>query len=474
MTRKGKPDSIRNLIADLLTVFPETSPQETPYGDHMARLAGEHRSGGLILGPDGGFREQAGSDKVAGGETLIEDAQIGRVFEMRFENALTATETLVLRALIAGHSIREISKRDAVSHETRRNQLKAIMAKAGISRQVDLVAIMSTLLAMAALKSARDEALAPVHAFLERFHGQGLRIYSPHLAGGRQLLLLERGPVDGRPVLHMHSGFFPILPIDNARLEKIGIRIITPLRPGYFGLPVDWKADANARAEAFAEDLATLLRDFRLDRIPVFAQAHGAIAAVALCARLGTRIERLILHAALVDGQEHERHAGSFQTAHKGLARKAPRMLVRAYGFLGGRIVQRRNLDQVLRKIYGHSAADMQVLEDPERRAWIQALFSDISRLNGRGIVSDSQLHQAQWFKALAHLPIPRTLIYGDQERHSNFDLLAARCAEIGVEMRIIPGEGMLSMLFGCEDMLREAAGLSIEQTMRSAASPAC
>ncbi len=463
MTRIDRPDSIRSLLSDLLTVFPDTDPKEMSYRAHMDRLAGEQEAGGLFLDPDGGFSEHSDPDTVSKGETLIDDAQIGRVFELRFGEVLTSTEIRVLRSVIAGYSIKEISTRDAVSHETRRNQLKTIMAKAGISRQVDLVAIMSTLLAVAVMDSGKEEIPPPARAFLDRFHGQGLRIYSPHLANGRRLLLLERGPVDGCPVLHMHSSFFPVLPIDDARLEEIGIRIVTPLRPGYFGLPVDWKMTANDRMAAFADDLATILRDFRLDNVPVYAHAHGATAAVALCARLGESVERLLVHAAFAGGPVHEKHQEAFMRAHKGLSCRMPKMLVRAYGLLGRTMVKPDNLNQMLFKLFNHSPADMRVLDNPDRRAWIQALFCGIGRYSGPGIVSDSQLHLWHWVETLEHLPIAKLLIYGSQERHSNFDQLSRHCAGTDAELRIVPDEGMLSMMFSCEDMLREAAGIGIE-----------
>ncbi len=460
MTRMDRPDTLRNMLADLLTVFPDTGPRETPYLARLERLGIEQNAGGLFLDADGGFSEHTSSDAIAEGQTLIEDKQIGQVFQLRFDAALTSTEKRVLRSIIAGRSVREISARDSVAHETRRNQLKTIMAKAGISRQVDLVAIMSTLLAMAALKPGKDEIPPPVRGFLDRFHGRGLRIYSPHLPSGRRLLLLERGPADGRPVLHMHSAFFPLLPIDDARLDAIGIRIITPLRPGFFGLPVDWQAGANARTQTFVDDLATVLRDFRLDHVPVFGHAHGATAAVALCARLGDRGARLTLLSAQAGGPDHRGYLPLHVRAHQGLARNSPKMLTRTYRLLGHSIVRPDNLDQVLHKFFGHSRADLQALRDPGNRAWLQALFCDIGQSNIAGIVSDSQLFLRDWVEALGQLPMTRTVIYGGEDRYANFDSLASRCAETGAELRIIAGQGSLSLLFAAETLLREAAGL--------------
>jgi DNA-binding CsgD family transcriptional regulator len=100
----------------------------------------------LVLRRDGRFEiSTAGTCQPK--DNVTDDKGIQQTFWQCFRQSLTSTEVGIMWGLLAGLSIREISEADQVSYETRRNQLKAIMEKAGTSRQTDLIARMAAALA---------------------------------------------------------------------------------------------------------------------------------------------------------------------------------------------------------------------------------------------------------------------------------------------------------------------------------------
>ena len=58
---------------------------------------------------------------------------------------LTAAEARVARGLVTGDTLPEIAAAGGVSHETVRSQLRGALAKTGLHRQTELVALLSGL-----------------------------------------------------------------------------------------------------------------------------------------------------------------------------------------------------------------------------------------------------------------------------------------------------------------------------------------
>jgi DNA-binding CsgD family transcriptional regulator len=56
---------------------------------------------------------------------------------------LTPAEARVAAAIAEGRTVEVIAAAANVSHETVRSQLKAVLGKAGVSRQVDLVQLLA-------------------------------------------------------------------------------------------------------------------------------------------------------------------------------------------------------------------------------------------------------------------------------------------------------------------------------------------
>lgn len=452
-----------DLLADVFSTFPDDARDESmlAFSRHVAQLGTKRL--GIHLCPDGRIVDASQPDPGASQRGIfIADTKIGQIFSSRYGSPVTETETRVLRGLIAGMTLKEISTADGVSYQTRRNQLKAIMEKARVTRQTELVVTISTLLVLSATQDEDKSRLAQgkIRDFVDRYYPKQARIFSPRLADGTSMLILDMGPPTGMPVLHMHSAFFPVFPFppDMSALTALNLRVITPMRPGFFGLPVDWQAPAEVRIENFTGALAGFLDDFDLADIPVFSHAHGIVAAISLCRRLGNRVPRLIGHGAQYVVPDQQFRQRVHIRGHFRLLERSPRLLVEVYRLLAHAVVRPTKLKETLENIFGDSLPDMAALSDPAYQAWLFHIISKVGRDNIPGIVSDIQTTQEDWLKPLMSLSMPISLIYGREDSYSNH-LEVAKCVDgKPIDLRLKDNEGLISMMFHPNAILADIA----------------
>lgn len=113
------------------------------------------------------------------------------------------------------------------------------------------------------------------------------------LPSGRRFGIAEYGDPDGWPVFAFHGAPASriMFGVTDADAHRLGLRIIAIDRPGYGLSPIDYSATLTRRTDAFAE-LADALG---LDRFSVLGVSGGGPYAVALAARLGSRIAAMAL-----------------------------------------------------------------------------------------------------------------------------------------------------------------------------------
>jgi len=113
------------------------------------------------------------------------------------------------------------------------------------------------------------------------------------LRSGRRVGVATYGDPNGLPVLAMHGAPACRLMFDAADgpAHACGVRLIAFDRPGYGLTPLDYGASLQSRTDVFAE----LPDALGLDRFSLFGISGGGPYAVALAARLGSRVTGLAL-----------------------------------------------------------------------------------------------------------------------------------------------------------------------------------
>lgn len=172
------------------------------------------------------------------------------------QQSLTLGELRLLAQLLGGMTVRQTSATDGVSYETRRGQLKSILLKFNISRQSDLITELTNTILIDILTRPRSEDQgSTIEKYVDMYFPKKARLQNYSLTEGRYVSVIELGPVSGDPVVLCHAMYLGDLDDDFIQsLEDLNLRIVAPLRAGYF----DSAAKALSHKEHFAHALDSL------------------------------------------------------------------------------------------------------------------------------------------------------------------------------------------------------------------------
>lgn len=210
---------------------------------------------------------------------------------------LTAAEAKLVSALVRDESLNSIAEQFGISKHTIRSQLKSVYEKTDTHRQAELVRQVITGPAMLAAISGRGECadnfrVTPIK--LSKFaKGASTHHRSVRLPDNRLLGYAEYGLPDGRPLILMHATIGSRLQRhpDESIVERIGIRLIVPDRPGV-GLSDNKE---NMSLLDWANDIEHLAEHLKLKRFAVLGYSGGGAFALACAHRLQKTIDRVIL-----------------------------------------------------------------------------------------------------------------------------------------------------------------------------------
>lgn len=201
---------------------------------------------------------------------------------------LTVAEARLARALVTGMSVRQVASMLNISVNTARCQLKSIFSKTGAQRQSELVykILMSTPVAANKPVDAAASTSDQVNKKTLAIFNEGSLL----LPDNRRLGYAESGDPNGIPVFYFHSIFSSRhqQPYQPGLLARLGIRWITPERPGY-GLS---DPKGVSRLLDWPNDVALLADYLGIDRFHVLGYSMGGAYAQACCVALPERVIR--------------------------------------------------------------------------------------------------------------------------------------------------------------------------------------
>jgi pimeloyl-ACP methyl ester carboxylesterase len=248
------------------------------------------------------------------------------------------------------------------------------------------------------------------------------------LADGRRLGHAEWGPVDGFPILQFHGSPAGRLHRwgDAAALDRLGIRLITPDRPGV------GRSDAK-RGRVVADwpaDVRELSDHLGLSRFGVIGFSMGGAYAAACAASLPDRVSGVALVSAI--GRVDERGVDSMGVApYLKLARRAPWAMRAIYTTLAA--MARRNPDRAHEQFWRKSSrVDREIVDRPEVRERYWPAMIDALAGRGRGAVEDMRTIQRPWGFDPSDIRAPVHLFHGRKDR-------VVPAAEVGYWIDTLP-----------------------------------
>lgn len=331
---------------------------------------------------------------------------------------LTASERRVLFQIVAGTSLREAAETDHVSFETKRAHLKVVSAKLHCSGQKDLLRVaLGQLVHLLSVSEGEAGHAMPAEAFASRHFPEDAHLVVRRLPSGRILRAYESGPRDGRPLILIHGMMFPIsLPGISRHLDANGIRLIVPIRSGFLESrsPAELAGERGLIGESFADLAACIEQEFDGRPATILGQSLGAVLAIRFANAYPALVSRLILQSINLtrSAESPGSGAGTFYGSLKRLSNNASlfKMVNWQYQkYYSDRTTGR----EILARIFGDCALDMDVLDGKLNGKEAYAMFGELYRTSVFGMSADFDFVMNAWQNEVRRIDKPITLIHG-------------------------------------------------------------
>lgn len=374
---------------------------------------------------------------VAPDRGAVDDAS--RMYRETF--GLTPAEARLAAMLKDGFSLKEASARLNISVNTARNQIKSVFDKLGVNRQSDLVRHLTELSQLAAyIRVAEGETREAAEPL-----GPGeVPISFVALPDGRRLAWREYGRADGIPIVLFASSVSSsyLWYVEAEAAARLGIRLVVVERPGTGAST----PDPDLTLESFARDFEFFAGALSLDRFLLLARSSGSPFALTVAARLGARVERVMLTAPRLGVPEGSgvKPLGMLGAFFNNL-RRYPWLLDSTLYILRAKM-SRPFMRPLVLKFFEQSPVDVALIRsEPQlQEAMIRSVMETV-RHTYAGLLRESQLYLDGITLDLAGMTAPVIVWHGDQDGVVPLDEMRRRLVEVGLvpsELRIMEGEG--------------------------------
>lgn len=363
---------------------------------------------------------------------------------------LTTAELRLARLLRDGRSLKEAADDLGVSHNTVRNQLRAIFDKMGVKRQSDLIRALTELSSLAGVLEARpDVSIAssdPATPGIQRIT----------LDDGRFLAFRCYGDPDGRDVLYFHEGMGSSLlpPGAEALANDLGIRVIAPERPG-FGQS-DPHGDYSF--DAVAEDVMVLANRLGVQTASVLAILSGTPSALQTAARLGARARSVLICSGRPPRPTRERAGDNPLSMFRARIENNPWVVETFYSVLRMRLSPTL-INRMVERAVVHSPSDQAFLAGhPEMISFMTAYVTECLARTSRGPADEIRAFRRGRNLTAADVVAPITVWHGAEDRLAPLPDLLAYLGDKPRDIRVIEDVGYTLALKHWRDMLSFAA----------------
>ena len=359
---------------------------------------------------------------------------------LRSSLGLTPAELRLANLLKDGVSITDAAQRIGIAVNTARNQLRAIFAKLGVSRQSDMVRHLAELGQLAAFVRSADLVVPvspkPVSA------GSDLTGKRSHttLPDGRLLAYRDYGRAGDKPVIFLHAI------LSNSKLREsevsvamdLGLRLIVPERPGT-GRSTP---DPAMSFETVGRDLAHLADALKLDEVYVTGRSSGAPFALEAARALGARVPRLMLWSARFTS-DHDADRVDVLGRFYSSMRRMPWYADAVLALLRAKL-SRGFVKEMLLRSFERSPADHKLMTDDPTLVDFMVLQSlEALELTHAGVTQEAELLYSSEPVNLEGLIAPLVVWHGAADGFVSAKEVERRFSNLPVEeLRIIEGEG--------------------------------
>ena len=211
--------------------------------------------------------------------------------------------------------------------------------------------------------------------FLKTYYPGVFRFHEITQSSGRKLRVAETGPIDGKPVLWLHSQTLPCPEqFCDQWTHKKGIRLIIPLREGFLE-ECDSAFSLPSHIENCTNDIAAAIRYFCNGRASVVANSSATPYAINLATKYPQCVEHITFCAAGYVGRYNSKPVRRLVNGVKNLVTKNEILLARMFDRYLKKMSSLPGILEVLKASYKDSEWDKAVfnklLSNPVNHSWM-------------------------------------------------------------------------------------------------------
>jgi len=402
----------------------------------------------VVLGPTGAPDDAAQGLGGSGTALILRPQAVDHLIAMDFPGLhLTPVELRILYLLIAGMDLREMSDTDNVGYETRRGQFKALAAKLGMPRQIDL---MRMLLGRLLVLLGRSADTTTRHAAFFRETGD------PRTGGGRPFVLqrpdgvevraVEIGPGRGPATIVLHPQAWPLMTgAEVAAFDTAGLRTLWPLRNGALA-PGALPLSLDSQRERSIESIRVLHEMFCDGPVPLVGLISGAPFAIDAVRAMPERFSALAIVGACHRPTTGGNGAGALRRGLYWIARRNPAFLGMALRMMSAQLSRPGAYARAILHHYADSPADLAIVGRTLRERLADRMQARYAA--SLGSIRNDFLFQSTFdWSVLETLDLPVQLIHGAEDPvHPLADIraLAARLPNAHVDVIADAGQLLL------------------------------
>lgn len=370
------------------------------------------------------IRERSGQqllliEPLMGEWTPEMDRLLGNAF------GLTEAETAIAAGLAQGHNAAGLAERRGVSVLTVRAQIRALLAKTGAASQTELVRLL--------ISAARA---------VERSEQGAERPQAPQilpLPGRRELHINTMGPRGGVPVVFFHGMLdgCSATPRIEAALERAGLRLLAPIRPGFGSAPARRLHPADA-ATSFASDICRMLDRLGIARAVLLGHMAGALYAFAAAAKLRERALGIVNVAGSVPIVSVTQLAS--MSRRQRLVAYTARFAPAALPFVLRAGIRQLDFDgehSFMSALYENSPSDLETCADADVFRSIKRGYRFSVEQGHHAFETDGYLAVRDWSALAGASQVPVSLLHGYHDPVVSADSVSAFALRLGRRARL-------------------------------------
>ncbi|WP_282063912.1 hypothetical protein [Roseobacter litoralis] len=378
---------------------------------------------------------------------------INRILRSATET-LSAAELHVAIDLAQGLTLNESAQLSGVSAATRRKQVQNVFRKLKIGSQTELVLFITDTVNQFVI-----ELIADAPGTEDRLHSQNSTFsrYQKHLPqgarwgavgapNGRAVQYVDIGPIDGQPVMILHSMVFPYIDIDDVALfHELGWRTLWPIRPGTFSPANHHNQKWQTHCDQVVEDMRVLLDAVTQDPVPLIALVSGGAYATSFAELYPNRVRRIdCLATCFTAGKGGDDDYFFDRMVHK--LTQNGRFAALAVAHLARSLGGNAGLEKSTRRVYRDSNEDQALLDEEFRTSERRERF-EIATLQSLDSMRMDYLSQIHFSWDRAHdIPHSVRFWHGTEDHVNNLDQVTRLSHRVSNNLPfVIPGLGHLT-----------------------------